>query len=236
MPKYRIAEFVVEYNAKLELTQSLSEPFLYNGNKPADLQLNVTDEQINELLSRMSENSTPASAENFAYSNAFNKLIIKHKAMLIHSSAIVYNGKAVLFSAPSQTGKSTHTKLWKNAFGDDVTYINDDKPVVKLTSNGCIVYGTPFDGGSGIANNISAPLKSIVFIEQAQENSISKLKSTTEILQRLYFSTVHCVDKSTAEAMLGNFEFLIANAEFYLLKCNTDISSAHLARKELFAD
>lgn len=46
------------------------------------------------------------------------------------------DGKAYMFSAPSGTGKSTHAKLWRDCFGDRVTMINDDKPLIKFREDG----------------------------------------------------------------------------------------------------
>lgn len=230
MPRYLIADFVTEFSPKYDRFKKLSEPFLYSGSRATDIKLEVSDEYINNLLTKMVEDTTAELAEEFAYSGKFNRSIINRNAMLIHSSAIIHGGNAYLFSAPSQTGKSTHTRLWKQAFGDEVEYINDDKPVVKIFNDKAIVYGTPFDGGSGIANNISAPLKAVVFIERDESNSITKLEKTSEILNRLYFSTVHFVGKRTADAMLLNFERLLSASSFYLLKCNMEIEAAYLAK------
>jgi hypothetical protein len=236
MPRYLIADFITEFNPKYDNLKSLAKPFEYSGSRPTDIKLNITDEHLADLLSRMTEGSTLAGAEEFAYACDFNKKIIKHNAMLIHSSAIIYKGNTYLFAAPSGIGKSTHTRLWKQAFGDDVTFINDDKPVVKINDGKCMVYGTPFDGGSGIANNISAPLKAIIYVERDKDNSIEKLSSSVQILRRLYFSTVHSVDEQTAYYMLNNFERLINSTDFYLLKCNMDISAAYLARDGLIKE
>lgn len=233
MSKYLIADFVTEYTAKYDNLKELSKPFEYEGERSADIKLNISEEYLKNLLSRMVEGTTKGKAENFAYSSAFNKAIIRYGAMLLHSSAIMYGGKAYMFSALSGIGKSTHTRLWKQAFGDDVTFINDDKPVLRLNDSGCIVYGTPFDGGSGVANNISAQLGGIIFLERGEENSIQRLDSTSEILKRLYFSTAHFVSKATAESMVSNFEKLVSCADFYLLSCNMDISAAYVARDYL---
>ena len=176
--------------------------------------------------------TTIGAAEEFAYAGIFCKSIIKYNAMLIHSSAIEYKGKAYLFSADSGVGKSTHTSLWRKAFGNDVKMINDDKPVVRIFDGKAVAYGTPFDGGSGIANNISAPLGAVVFIERGESNSIRKAE-TPEIIKRLYFSTAHFVSRATADKMLTNFEKLISCTDFYILTCNMDISAAYTARNEI---
>lgn len=235
MPKYIIADFVVEFSPKYDVMRGLCEPFLYDGVRKADFALNVSDEYLSRLLSRMEAGTSLARAEEFACACAFCRAIISKKAMLVHSSAIMYRGGAYLFSAASGVGKSTHTKLWKQAFGSDVTYINDDKPVVRMGENSCIACGTPFDGGSGIANNISAPLKAIIFIERSKENSIRRA-TVKEIISGLYFSTAHFVSRNTAQHMLDNFDRLIGLTDFYVMKCNEDISAAYTAHDLLTKD
>ena len=65
----------------------------------------------------------------------YEKLIKYYNGMMIHSSAVVVDGKAYLFSAPSGTGKSTHTAFWLKKFGDRAYILNDDKPAVRVIGN-----------------------------------------------------------------------------------------------------
>lgn len=227
--KYLIADLVTEMELKYDHFRNLAKPFEYSGDRNTDISLSVSDEHINSLIKRMVPGTTIGAAEEFAYAGIFCKSIIKYNAMLIHSSAIEYNGKAYLFSADSGVGKSTHTSLWRKAFGNDVKMINDDKPVVRIFDGKAVAYGTPFDGGSGIANNISAPLGAVVFIERGESNSIRKAE-TPEIIKRLYFSTAHFVSRDTADKMLTNFENLLSCTDFYIMTCNMDISAAYIAR------
>ena len=225
--KYKIADLIVEMNPKYNNTIELAEPFLYDGDKPADIILKVSDEYLSDLMSKAVEGSTIDKMENFAFSCEFNRRAINYGTMLVHSSALIYDGGAYLFSADSGVGKSTHTKLWLKAFGDKVHIMNDDKPVVKLLDDKAVAYGTPFDGGSGFALNEAYPLKAIIFIERGEENSV-RIPETREIIQKLYFQTAHMVGASTAENMLKNFEKLLSLTKFYVLTCNTDISAAYI--------
>lgn len=235
MGKYLIANFVTEITPKYDKLTSLLMPFEYKGSREADIKLSVSNERIRSLRATMVSGSSLAQAEELLCSNVFGKTVIKYNALLIHSSALVYEGKAYLFSAESGVGKSTHTRLWKQAFGDAVNIINDDKPVVRVQNNLCTAYGTPFDGGSNIAKNQSAPLKAIIFIERGEDNSIRRA-TQKEIIKNLYLATTYHIDKEDAFTMLENFELLIKHCEFYILKCNTDISAAYTAFNTLIND
>ncbi len=221
--KYKIADLIVEYTAKYDDLKRLSDQFIYNGERQTDITLSVTDKQLENMLSRSVEGTTIGGIENFAISSEFNREAIKYGVMLVHSSALIY-----LFSADSGVGKSTHTKLWLKAFGDKVHIMNDDKPVVRLYDDHAQAYGTPFDGGSGIALNERYPLKAIIFVERGEENSV-RIPDNKEIIQKLYFQTARMVNRETAEKMLVNMERLLHLTKFYILTCNMDISAAYTA-------
>jgi len=226
--RYKIADLIVEYTAKYDDLKRLSEQFIYNGERETDITLSVTDKQLENMLSRSVEGTTISGIENLAMSSEFNRAAIKYGVMLVHSSALIYNNEAYLFSADSGVGKSTHTKLWLKAFGDKVHIMNDDKPVVRLYDDHAQAYGTPFDGGSGIALNENYPLKAIIFVERGEENSV-RIPDNKEIIQKLYFQTARMVNRETAEKMLVNLERLLHLTKFYVLTCNMDISAAYTA-------
>lgn len=223
-----IADIVTELDPRFDNTIELAKPFEYHGERETDIDLKVTDKYLESLMVRAAEGVTIEQMENFAFSCDFNRKVIPYQTMLVHSSALIYQGGAYLFSGESGIGKSTHTKLWIKAFGNKVHIMNDDKPVVKLYEDKAVAFGTPFDGGSGIALNESYPLKAIVFIERGEQNSI-RIPNSREIIQKLYFQTAHMLDADTAEKMLQNFEKLLLLTKFYILTCNMDISAAHVA-------
>ena len=233
--KCLIADLVTELHPRFENTKTLAAPFLYDGDRPVDIQLKVSDAYLKDLMRRAAEGTTEPLMENFAFSSAFNRAAIPFGIMLIHSSALIYNGGAYLFSADSGVGKSTHTKLWLRAFGDRVHIMNDDKPVVRLYDDRAVAFGTPFDGGSGIALNESYPLKAVVFVERAEENAV-RVPQSKEIIQKLYFQTAHFVGAAAAEKMLDNFDRLLRLTRFYVLSCNMDVSAAYTAFEAIVGD
>ena len=64
MPKYLIADFIVEIEPKFDYLKKLCEPFLYEGERSADFSAIPSDSYLNSLLSRMVEGSTIDEAEN----------------------------------------------------------------------------------------------------------------------------------------------------------------------------
>ncbi len=226
--KLLIAGLVTELDPKYDETKALAAPFIYEGDRATDITLTVSEKHLDSLMARAAEGVTVGEMENFAFCTGFNRKAIPYGIMLIHSSALVCDGGAYLFSADSGVGKSTHTGLWLDAFGDRVHILNDDKPVVRLGEGGATVCGTPFDGGSGIALNESFPLRAVIFLERGEKNSL-RVPESKEVIQKLYFQTAHMVSAEVVGQMLDNFEKLLSCAKFYVLTCNTDISAAYTA-------
>ena len=99
---------------------------------------------------------------------------------------------------------------------------------MKIKNEVPLCCGTPFDGGSGIANNETVPVGAIIFIERSDDNFVT-IPDTNEIVQRLYKSTVKFVNKSDGMSLLSNLDNLIRHTKFYVLHCNTDECAVDVA-------
>lgn len=114
----------------------------------------------------------------------FYHQLMRFDGFMLHASAVCYEGKAYLFSAPSGTGKSTHTRIWQSVFGETAQVFNDDKPALRCVDGVWYAYGTPWCGKDGININMKAPVAGICFLKQASENKIRRL-DTAEALQNV---------------------------------------------------
>jgi len=98
------------------------------------------------------------------------------QTLLFHSSVTVLDGKGYMFLGHSGTGKSTHSKQWKEAF-PACELLNDDNPAVRIWPDGTVrVYGSPWSGKTPCYKNDSAPVQALVQLAQAPENKITRLK------------------------------------------------------------
>ena len=99
---------------------------------------------------------------------AIERQMLQADAMILHSSFVVVNGSAVLFTAPSGTGKSTQADLWERYAG--ATIMNGDRTLLIKTPGRWRAAGFPFSGSSGIFHNGVFPIKALIMIHQAVEN------------------------------------------------------------------
>lgn len=173
--------------------------------------------------------------DRFLETNAVHMLLAEalatRGAMMIHGSALCMDGQAVIFTAKSGTGKSTHARLWREAFGGRVWMINDDKPMIRTDE--MRVYGTPWDGKHRLSTNASAPLKAIVSLERADANHIEPM-DRAEAFLLLMRQSYRPKEPAAMTAVLEQFRRLLDGAAFYRLGCNMDPEAAIIARKGIF--
>lgn len=146
--------------------------------------------------------------------------------LLMHASAVAHEGQSIVFTAPSGTGKTTQAELWAKHKG--ATILNGDKVFLKKEDDGIHAWGSPWKGSSPYAENASAPLRAIVALEQAEENSIRKLEGF-EVLEyvvpHVFFPSW---DERCEQAVLTFLDQVLGETEVYLLKCRPDEAAVEL--------
>ena len=152
----------------------------------------------------------------------------EYDTVLFHGSCVAVDGAGYLFTAKSGTGKSTHTRLWRELLGDRAIMINDDKPLIRISDSGAIIYGTPWDGKHHLSNNIAVSLKAICILERAKENAILPV-TREEALPMLIQQTYRPADPLTLAETLTLIDRLGMEVKLYRLRCNMDISAAKLS-------
>lgn len=164
------------------------------------------------------------------FGEIFKYCILNNNGVIMHSSTIAYKGCGILFSAPSGTGKSTHTGLWKKYYGGDTVIINDDMPAVRFNENIPQVSGTPWSGKTEINANITAPVKAIVMLEQKKENSIRRIDGA-EAVFRVLNELTRPVFPELMDKTLEYIEQLVSSVPVYLLGCNISREAVDIVKE-----
>lgn len=154
--------------------------------------------------------------------------LLKDDTLLFHGSCISVDGEGYLFTAKSGTGKSTHTRLWREAFGSRAVMVNDDKPLLRVRESGVTAFGTPWDGKHHLSNNLSVPLKAICILERGEQNEIHRITP-----QEAFPMLLQQVNRPrNTERMLQTLQLLdvlIGAVGLYRLRCNQDPEAAWIA-------
>lgn len=104
---------------------------------------------------------------------AAEHLIAQAGGVVFHSSYIFHDGRAILFTAPSGTGKSTQAELWRSLRGAEI--INGDRSAIRVENGVTVAAGLPFSGSSDICKDCTAPLAAVVYLEQAPCTTIRRV-------------------------------------------------------------
>ena len=230
MPKYQIADTVFDAKVKYPYTLNLCSDYLYLGDKTAEFSVEITDEdikrekEISEKYETLPTFPDPY-LESLALFRKLNDYILTNKnGVVFHSSAISLDGDGYLFIGKSGAGKSTHARLYKECFLDRVTIINDDKPIIKKTDDGFMVYGTPFCGKHKIGENTSAKIKGVCEIVQSKVTKVEVL-SKTQAVAVLLNQVVRQSDRKKAEKLLDLIEDLAKSVKVIRLYCDSSYSA-----------
>ena len=158
--------------------------------------------------------------------------------VILHAAAMLWQGKAYLFSADSGTGKSTQLRRWLQLYGHEVKIINGDKPILHSEGNGRFtVHSSPWKGKEEWGEDtLSAPLGGIILLKQGPENKISRLPSSraAACLLPQFFSSFE--NRKHLFMLCRLEETLLSETPVWLLVNKGDAASAKLTRETLLRE
>lgn len=158
-------------------------------------------------------------------------LVASSGGVILHGSYIAWEGKAIVFTAPSGTGKSTQAELWKTHRGAGI--VNGDR-VVLMPENGRIcAAGLPFSGSSRYCANQTLPLEAVVYLKQAPVTTIRQLRGL-EAFRRVWEGCcVNTWNRVDMHAASGLVEKLLGQVPVYELPCTPDESAVKALEQQL---
>lgn len=233
---YKIAGHSIEINSLYAEIHLMCEKYMTT--EPLEFSVSIYQEDITrergKLEAEVMKEGNPARhfpkeyLETLVVYRKLSELLIDQNILLFHGSVIAVDGQGYLFTAKSGTGKSTHTRLWRETFGERAVMINDDKPLLHITEKGITVYGTPWDGKHHLSSNISVPLKGICILRRGTTNHIERIEKSRAypmLLQQSYRSANPIKMAKTLEVI----DLLMAKTELYELGCNMEPEAALVA-------
>lgn len=148
--------------------------------------------------------------------------------LLFHGSVIAVDGEGYLFTAKSGTGKSTHTRLWREYFGERAVMVNDDKPLLRITDSGVTAYGTPWDGKHRLSTNTVVPLKGICILTRNAKNHIEPVEPHA-VYPLIVQQTNRSLSVDGMKQTLSLIDHMLNVVPVYQLGCNMNIEAARVA-------
>ncbi len=232
----RVAGRVAAVSALFDSTRAYCADYLCEG--PADFAVRITPQDIAfersvKLHSDQQEGiaSRPypdAILEITAVQRKLAECLFAANTLLFHGSVVAVDGAAYLFTAKSGTGKSTHTRLWREVFGDRAVMVNDDKPFLRITPEGVLACGSPWNGKHRLGANVDVPLRAICVLTRGEVNEIQPL-SAGDALSMLMQQSNRPLQPRLMPKYLELIDALTKQVAFYQLACNMDPQAARVA-------
>lgn len=221
MAIYDIAGLKVNIINPRGRTEKQAVPYLaadQSENQHIDITIDITDERIEAAMAEHPE-LRQDDWEYMLTGSDFYTELINFGGILLHSSCIVVDDMAYAFSADSGTGKSTHTQLWLDYFGDRAYMLNDDKPAIRIIGSKVYACGTPFSGKYDYSTPKVVELAGICFLERSKENWIKKA-DTAKAVFNIFSQTVRKLNRDKMDNLFNVIEEIFAKVPLYELGCD----------------
>lgn len=151
--------------------------------------------------------------------------------LLVHAAAVAWQGKGILFSAPSGTGKSTQANLWKTHA--DAVVINGDRPALTIEASGVFIHGLPWSGSEPVVTTLCVPATAFIMVEQAEVNELERLDAQTAVLllmPRIFIPYYH---ETLASMALDHLDSILQKVPVYRLRCRPDQGAVDLVMEQI---
>ena len=160
------------------------------------------------------------------------EFLFDRDVLMTHGSTVAVDGKAYLFTAKCGTGKSTHTRLWRQVFRDRAVMVNDDKPFLKITDTGVLACGSPWSGKHGLDTNITVPLQGICILQRGTENQIRRI-TPEEAIPMLLHQSYRPLDPGKNARFEELVVLLAEKTPLWQMACNMDPSAAEVSHSAM---
>ena len=228
MKRYLIAGLTVDMDVSgRTYTQAAPYEIPIDGT-PADITLECDTKKLMEQ--NPGKFPSESDLEYFATGILFARNVLNFNGYYLHSSSVILDGKAYLFTATSGTGKSTHTEKWCRLFG--AHYLNDDKPVLRLRDGVWMAYGTPWSGKHDLSSNEGVPVGGIACLRRGSENTIAPMPAAKAI-PFLLSQTVNRLYQEQVENKLALLDKLLREVPVWELYCRNDDDAAYVAHSAM---
>ena len=143
------------------------------------------------------------------------RLLADRQGCYLHAAGMILDGRGLAFVGHSEAGKSTLVTMLRER-GE---ILCDDRIILRRWAEGWRIHGTWSHGEVPLVSGASAPLRAILFLEQAGANHLLPIEDRRELARRLPFYMIKPL--ATAdwwEKMLALVEVMVQEVPAYRLQ------------------
>ena len=234
--KIEIAGQVIAVTSLFESTRDYCRHYL--SDKEADFEVSTCPEDL-AFEQKMADDEAKVEGfkrrkfpdpylERTAIQRKIAEELFDSDVLVFHGSTIAVDGLGYLFTAKSGTGKSTHTRFWRETFGERAVMVNDDKPFLKIADSQVLACGAPWSGKHGLDTNVTVPLQGICILERGSENVIRKA-TPKELVFMLLQQSNRPLNPAKMPKYLSLVDRLSQTVPLWHMSCNLDPQAALVA-------
>lgn len=231
----KAADLTVGIDNRYEYVERVCQGYTVSPVDPPDIELKITDDDINREPQPEDVTLPPAILESTAVYRKIAERLPAYDAFVMHGSVIAVDGKAYIFTAKSGVGKTTHTRLWLDKFGERAHVLNGDKPIIRFINGKPYACGTPWRGKENYGVNEMLELSGIVFFGRGTENKaypMEKEDAFFALAGQIYRSR----EKDVLLKTLALTDRLISSVKLVRAECNMKIEAAEVVYNALTAE
>lgn len=234
MFKIKIANVVIMVDNIYHLIERYCMNFITEDEK-VDIYVKSTLSKINKEKEYVKEEYSNDIHEVTSVHREICNELLKFDVLFIHASSIAYNDFGLLFLGLSGTGKSTHSRMWKERYPSEVTYIDDDKPLLRKIDGNWMICGTPWNGKHHLGSNKMVLLKAICEIKRSTINK-TYLVNPKDILKRIFNQIIVPKKMKELDITLKLLDDVLMNSKQYIIECDISHKASEVAKMVIFEE
>lgn len=230
MFQIELAGLVIRIENRYEDVRRMCADYVVADDRPADICVSVSEAELRREIAKAPECFFgDGYGEEVVLYEKISNALPAFDAFVMHSSVVAVDGRAYCFAAESGTGKSTHTRYWKEVLGDRVTVINGDKPIYRFRGDRLMAYGTPWCGKENWQTRTSAPLHALCLLERGEENEVYPVDPFTLLDEMMHHFHLPGEGQVDMVKLIDLIDRMVTTVPAYRLRCRNDVSAAETA-------
>ena len=154
------------------------------------------------------------------------------EAFVLHCAFVEYKGEAILFSAPSETGKTTQANLWEKYNG--ASTVNGDRALIQQIDDKWIARGWPVCGSSEVCHHKDVPIRAIVMLSQGKSDQVEKLSPMKAFTQVYSQVTINRWNVKSNTHGMDLIEAMITRIPVWHLSCTISENAVRVLENVLY--
>lgn len=224
------AGLVIRIENRYDYVKNLCSGYMTDDSRKPDITVAVTEEELRAEVNKAPELFFgDGYAEGVVVYEKISNALPAFDAFVMHSSVVEVGGNAYCFAAESGTGKSTHTRYWKEVLGDKVTVINGDKPIYRFDGEKLLAYGTPWCGKENWQTNTCAPLRALCLLERGEENAVYPVDAFELLGEMVHHFHLPGGGQVDMVKLIELVDRMVTAVPVYRLRVRNDVSAAEEA-------